>query len=104
MPPYQKKITKGLKFVQILLQDSSLYALVDTGSTISLAGQELFDMFPNLTEHLQDYKGTAKNVCSEEFQFDGEVPVTFDLAGHTFTVSLCCAFGNRFSTNCWSPT
>ena len=45
-------------------------------------------MFPNLIERLQDYKGTAKNVCSEEFQFDGEVPVTFDLAGHTFTVSL----------------
>ena len=79
---------KGLNFVQILLQDSSLYALVDTGSTISLAGQELFDMFLNLIEQLQDYKGTAKNVCSQEFQFDGEVPVTFDLAGHTFTVSL----------------
>ena len=64
---YESLLTKNNNikepnFVQILLQDSSLYVLVDTGSTISLAGQE--------------------------FQFDGEVLVTFDLAGHTFTVSL----------------
>ena len=70
-----RKIT--LNFVYILLQDSTLYALVDTGSNISLAGRELFNMSPNLVKDLQDYKGTAKNMCSEEFRVDGEVPVTF---------------------------
>ena len=78
----------GLTFVEILFDNKPIHALIDTGSTVSLAGQKLFTLFPELKQHLQKDNGIAASVCSSVINFDGKIPFTFELAGQTFTIML----------------
>ena len=78
----------GLTFVKILFDNKPIHALIDTGSTVSLAGQKLFTLFPELKQHLQNDNGIAASVCSSVINFDGKIPFTFELAGQTFTIML----------------
>ena len=46
---------KGLSFMKIYYEEVPLYALIDSGSTISLAGPKLFQPFPYLRKLLKPY-------------------------------------------------
>ena len=55
---------KGLSFMKIYYEEVPLYALIDSGSTISLAGPKLFQQFPSLRQLLKPYDCEALTVCN----------------------------------------
>ena len=54
---------KRLSFMKIYYEKVPLYALIVSGSTISLAGPKLFQQFTSLKELLKPYDCEALTVC-----------------------------------------
>ena len=75
---------KGLSFMKIYYEEVPLYALIDSGSTISLAGPKLFQQFPSLRQLLKPYDCEALTVCNSTFKF----AFPFSIGQNNFWVCL----------------
>ena len=79
---------KGLTFIKVMYQGNPLHALLDTGSTISLAGDPLFEKFPQLKQTLKPSSGHALSVNSSKVNFCGELDLQFTLDTKNCVVTL----------------
>ena len=79
---------KGLSFMKIYYEEVPLYALIDSGSTISLAGPKLFQQFPSLRQLLKPYDCEALTVCNSTFKFAGQLTFAFSIGQNNFWVCL----------------
>ena len=68
---------KGLRFIQILHDNTQVDALLDIGSTVSLAGDKLFQMFPEFRKNLIQHKSNAISVDSSDVPFLGKMTFRF---------------------------
>ena len=87
---FSKNITteKGLSFMKIYYEEVPLYVLIDSGSTISLAGPKLFQQFPSLRQLLNPYDCEAFTVCNSTFKFAGQLTFAFSIGQNNFWVCL----------------
>ena len=85
-----REMTKqeGLSFVTIYHNNNPVYALLDSGSTISLAGPKLFRQFPYLMSRLQQCEEKGLTVCDSAFVFSGKINFMFTMGNKDFTVTL----------------
>ena len=72
-------VDDGLTFVKIMHAGVEILALVDTGSTTSLAGQSLFQQIPQLCSRIQAHKSQATAVCFSVFPILGILPFDFKI-------------------------
>ena len=79
---------KGLSFMKIYYEEVPLYALIDSGSTISLAGPKHFQQFPSLKQLLKPYDCEALAVCNSTFKFAGQLTFAFSIGQNNFWVCL----------------
>ena len=79
---------KGLTFIKVMYKGNPLHALLDTGSTVSLVGDPLFDKFPQLKQSLKPSSGYALSVNSSKVKFSGELDLPFTLDSKNCEVTL----------------
>ena len=72
---------KGLSFMKIYYEKVPPDVLIESGSTISMAGPKLFQQFPSLRQLL-------KPVCNSTFKFAGQLTFAFSIGQNNFWVCL----------------
>ena len=70
--------------MKIYYEEVPLHALIDSGSTISLAGPKPFQQFPSLRQLLKPYDCEALTVCNSTFKFAGQLTFAFCLGQKKF--------------------
>ena len=78
---------KGLRFIQILHDNTQVDALLDISSTVSLAGDKLSQMFPELRKNLIQHKSNAISVDLSDVPFLGKMTFRFSLHKQEFAIT-----------------
>ena len=74
----------GLTFIKVLHQYMPVFALIDKGSTTSVAGPKLIEQFSYLEQQMSQHRGEAITVCSSRFEFSGMLPFAFNIEERQF--------------------